>query len=800
MVVNTKRIYDLAKDFKISSHAMLKIVQELGYTPKSHMSVAPPDMINAVSLRFAQEKQEAKREMHQRQEAAKEAARQKAQAEAEAKARAKAKAREKELEAKRAKEIAEAKAKAVARPRGKVRTKAGAPPPAKVTTPVAKAAAPAQVTTPPKKVDVAGMLKQAEKKKKRKDRRRGKDKREVNKVEVAKSFRTTMANLSGGKTKRKYKRSPGDKGLEAAGDANVLEVNEFMSVAELAKLMDRKAAEVVAKLLEMGMMATINQRLDMDTLEMVAGEFGFETKLITEIGEEVRQEESEEELIPRAPVVTVMGHVDHGKTSLLDYIRKTNVVGDEAGAITQHIGAYEVSHNDNKIVFLDTPGHEAFTAMRARGTQITDIVILIVAADEGIRPQTIEAIDHARAASVPIIVVISKIDKPGANPDEVKTQLANHNLLVEDWGGKVISVEISSKTGEGIEKLLEMLLIQAEMMDLKADPSIRGQGVIVEARLEKGRGPVATVLIQRGTCSVGQPIVAGVHRGHIRTIVDDRDMRLKSIGPSTPAQITGLSGVPQAGDSFLITQDDHEAREITLKRDQIKREYDSRRRQGAVTLEKIFDQIQEGQIKEIRLIIKGDVDGSVEVLSDTLGKIATDEVKTNIIHQSVGAITESDVLLAAASEAIIIGFQVSPDSRARELASRENVDIRSYDVIYEAEDNIKKALEGLLSPELSEKFVGMAEVRELFKVPKIGVIAGSYIKEGRISRKDKVRLIRDGKKIYSGNISSLRRFKEDTKMVKEGFECGIGIENYNDLKVGDIIEAIEVVETARTLS
>jgi len=798
MVANTKRIYDLAKDFKISSHAMLKIVQELGYTPKSHMSVAPPDMINAVSLRFAQEKQVAKREMQQRQEAAKEAARLKAQAEAEAKARAKAKAREKELEAKRAKEIAAARARDKDKPRGKVRTRAAGG--EAVAKEAPETAAKPKETAPPKKVDVAGMLKQAERKKKRKDRRRTKEKREVNQTEVAKSFRATMANLSGGKTKRKYKRSAGDKEIEAAGPDNVLDVNEFMSVAELAKLMDRKAAEVVAKLLEMGMMATINQRLDMDTLEMVAGEFGYETRLVTEVGEEARQEEREEELVFRAPVVTVMGHVDHGKTSLLDYIRKTNVVGGEAGAITQHIGAYEVTHNGNKIVFLDTPGHEAFTAMRARGTQITDIVILIVAADEGIRPQTIEAIDHARAASVPIIVAISKIDKPGANPDEVKTQLANHNLLVEDWGGKVISVEISSKSGEGIEKLLEMVLLQAEMMDLKADPSIRGQGVIVEAKLEKGRGPVATVLIQRGTCAIGQPIVAGVHRGHIRTIVDDRDKRLESIGPSTPAQITGLSGVPQAGDSFLVVQDDHEAREITIRRDQIKREYDSRRRQGAVTLEKIFDQIQEGQIKEVRLIIKGDVDGSVEVLSDTLGKIATDEVKTNIIHQSVGAITESDVLLAAASEAIIIGFQVSPDSRARELAARENVDIRSYDIIYEAENDVKKALEGLLAPELSERFVGLAEVRELFKVPKIGVIAGSYIKEGRISRKDKVRLMRDGKKIYTGYISSLRRFKEDAKVVKEGFECGIGIENYNDLKVGDIIEAVEVVETARTLS
>jgi translation initiation factor IF-2 len=495
-----------------------------------------------------------------------------------------------------------------------------------------------------------------------------------------------------------------------------------------------------------------------------------------------------------------MGHVDHGKTSLLDYIRKTNVVGGEAGAITQHIGAYEVEHDGNRIVFLDTPGHEAFTAMRSRGTQITDIVVLIVAADEGVQPQTVEAIDHARAANVPIIVAISKIDKPGANPDEVKGQLAKHNLLSEDWGGKIIMVGISSKSGEGIDKLLEMILLQSEMMDLKADPEIRAQGVIVDARLERGRGAVATVLIQTGQCEVGDPIVAGVNRGHIRTIVDDRDQQLKKIGPATPAQITGLDGVPQAGDTFLAVKDDQEAREITAKRSQIKREYDARRPQGGVTLEKVFSQIKEGQIQELRLIIKGDVDGSVEVLSDTLGKIETDEVKTHIIRRGVGAITESDVLLAAASDAIIIGFQVTPDPRARELAQTEKVDIRRYDIIYEAEEDVKRALEGMLAPELSERFAGLAEVRDTFKVPKIGVIAGCYVKEGKISRNDRVRLARDGKTIYTGTISSLKRFKEDAKEVKEGFECGIGLENYNDIKVGDLIEAVEVVETARTLS
>ena len=415
-------------------------------------------------------------------------------------------------------------------------------------------------------------------------------------------------------------------------------------------------------------------------------------------------------------------------------------------------------------------------------------------------PQTIEAIDHARAANVPIVVAISKIDKPGANLDNVKTQLAERNLLVEEWGGKTISVGISAKTGEGVDRLLEMILLQAELLELQADPTIRGQGVIVEARLEKGRGPVATVLVQRGTTRVGEPIVAGVHMGHVRTIVDDRDRQLREIGPSTPAQITGLSGVPQAGDSFLVAKDDQEAREITLKRSQIKREYDARRPGGPVTLDRIFDQIQEGQIQEVRLVIKADVDGSVEVLSDQLGKIATDEVKTNIIRSGVGAITESDVLLAAASDAIIIGFQVSPDLRARELAKQEKVDIRLYNVIYEAEDDVKKALEGLLAPDLDERFVGLVEVRETFKVPKIGMIAGCYVKEGRIQRKDKVRLLRDGKLVWSGSISSLKRFKDDAREVKEGYECGIGLVGFNDIKVGDAIEAIEVVEVARTLT
>ncbi|UCC43197.1 MAG: translation initiation factor IF-2 [Candidatus Zixiibacteriota bacterium] len=748
MVVKTRRIYEVARDFRVSSQALVKILKELGFEPKSHMSVATPEMIYAANKKFAEEKKAARQEMEQKKAA-----------------RAKKQVRER-------------------------------PSPA----PDATIAGVSGMRVTGGGNMVTGVMRKLERKKKKKERKRKKDRRPIDGQEVSRSFKATMADLSAGKTKKKYRRATAEEGEDGAGEARTIKVNEFMSVNELANLMDLKAVDVIAKLLELGMMATINQRLDMDTIEMVAAEFGFDTETITEIGESAREEEDSEHLQTRAPVVTVMGHVDHGKTSLLDYIRKTNVVAGEAGAITQHVGAYEVSHGDKRIVFVDTPGHEAFTAMRARGSQITDIVVVVVAADEGVKPQTVEAIDHSRAAGVPIIVGLSKIDKSEANPDEVRAQLAAHNLNPEDWGGKTITVEFSAKTGEGVDKLLDMIVLQAELMDLRADPSIRGRGVVVDAHLEKGRGPVATVLIQKGTCSIGDPIVAGTFSGRIRTVTNDRMERIEKVGPATPAQITGLSGVPQAGDTFMAVRSDHEAKEITIKRGQIKREYEYRRAHGPVSLEKIFDQIQEGQIKEVRLIIKGDVDGSVEVLSDTLGKIATSEVKTNIIRRGVGAITESDVMLAAASEAIIIGFQVSPDMRARETARQENVDIRRYNVIYEAESDVKKALEGLLSPEISEKFVGLAEVREIFKVPKIGIVAGTYVREGRIGRKDKVRLVRDGKEIYTGHIASLKRFKEDAREVKEGFECGIGIENFNDIKVGDVIEAIELVETARTLN
>lgn len=800
MTVPNKRIYELARVYKISSNAMVQFLQDLGFNPKSHMSVATPEMVDAVNNKFALEKQVARKEMAQK---GKLRPKTKLVVEPPAKRKPKPKAGTAPATPVKATpplQQAAVKTTPVTRPDSVARPKPGSPATPQQGSRSSVQAKPTATTDgrPATSASVQEVMRRLEKKRKKKERRKKKTGRTVDHAQVAKSFKATMANLSGVKTKKKYKKETGEL-VESDTQSNIIEINEFMSVSELAGLMDVKAVAVITKLFEMGMMATINQRLDMDTIQMVANEYGFETKVMEEIGSFVRQEENAENLTTIAPVVTVMGHVDHGKTSLLDYIRKTNVVSGEAGSITQHIGAYEVSHNENRIVFLDTPGHEAFTAMRARGAQITNLVVIVVAADEAVKPQTVEAIDHARAAEVPIIIAINKMDKSNADPDNVRTQLAQHNLMDEQWGGKTIMVEVSAKTGKGVNELLDMILLQAEMMDLKADPTIRAQGVIVDSRLEKGRGPVATVLIQTGTCHKGDPIVAGAFSGNVRTLSNDRDQLLKEAGPSTPVQVTGLRGVPQAGDSFLVVRDAQEAREITAKRSQIKRIYESRRPMGLVTLEKVFDRIREGQIKELRLIIKGDVDGSVEVLSDTLGKIQTDEVKTNIIRQGVGGVTESDVLLAAASEAIIIGFHVAPDLRARETARREKVDIRQYNIIYEAEDDIKKALEGMLSPVISEKFVGQAEVRETFRVPKLGLIAGCYVKQGRIQRNSKVRLLRDGTVIYEGNVGSLRRFKDDAKEVKEGFECGIGIENFNDIKVGDLIEAFELVETARKL-
>jgi translation initiation factor IF-2 len=549
-------------------------------------------------------------------------------------------------------------------------------------------------------------------------------------------------------------------------------------------------------------MVSINQRLDLETITLVADEFDFEVELQKEYTSEALEDtpDDPETLKSRSPVVTIMGHVDHGKTSLLDYIRRTNVVAGESGGITQHIGAYKVNVGNEKFIsFLDTPGHEAFTAMRARGAQLTDIVVLVVAADDAVMPQTVEAINHAQAANVPIVIAINKIDKPGANSERIKQQLAERNILVEDWGGKYQCVEISAKSGLKVEALLEKILLEAELLDLKANPDRGARGVVVEAELDKGRGITGTILVQKGTLRVGDPFVAGIYQGKVRAMFDERGNKVEDAPPSTPVLVLGFEGAPQAGDTFVVVESDRLAREIGLKRQQLKREQDQKQVHH-VTLDEIAKQISIGGVKELPLIVKGDVDGSVEALSDSLMKLSTEEVIVRVIHKGVGGISESDVLLASASEAIIIGFHVRPNLNARKLAETQKVDVRLYNVIYDAINEVKSALEGLLSPLLSEEVTATLEIRDTFKVPKFGTVGGCYVQEGKITRNSKVRLIRDGIVIHEGEIASLKRFKDDVREVDAGYECGLNVANFNDIKAGDVLEAYKIVETKKKLA
>ena len=586
-------------------------------------------------------------------------------------------------------------------------------------------------------------------------------------------------------------------------EAKILKVTEFVSANDLASLMDVNINEVISVCLNLGMFVSINQRLDAEAITVIADEFGYDVQFIsaedeTEAGIDVEEDEPDD-LQPRAPIVTIMGHVDHGKTSLLDYIRRAKVAAGEAGGITQHIGAYSVKTADDRMItFLDTPGHEAFTAMRARGAKVTDVVIIVIAADDSVMPQTREAINHAQVAGVPIVFAFSKVDKPGADTEKIRNELATMNLLVEEWGGKYQAQEISSKSGMGVDELLEKVLLEAELLELKANPERRALGTVIEASLDKGRGYVSTVLVENGTLMQGDIMLVGAHYGRIRAMTDDRGERIKEAGPSTPVQILGLPGAPQAGDKFNVMETDREAREIANKREQLLREQTLRTRKH-ITLEEIGRRKAIGTFKELNVIVKGDVDGSVEALSDSLLQLSTEEVQVNIIHKAVGQISESDVLLASASDAVIVGFQVRPSSSARRLADQEQIEIRLYSIIYDAINEVRDAMEGLLAPSVEEIIVGNIEVRDVFKISKVGTVAGCYVTEGNIKRNNKIRIIRDFIVVHTGEISALKRFKEDVSEVKFGYECGLSIRNFNDIEVGDVIESFELKEVKRTL-
>jgi translation initiation factor IF-2 len=582
----------------------------------------------------------------------------------------------------------------------------------------------------------------------------------------------------------------------------VLKVTEFVTANELASMMDVQVTQIISTCMSLGMFVSINQRLDAETLTIVADEFGYQVEFVKPEDEEANLDtpDEPEDLLPRAPIVTIMGHVDHGKTSLLDFIRKTNVIAGEAGGITQHIGAYEVTLPDNKgkITFLDTPGHEAFTAMRARGAQVTDIVIIVIAADDSVMPQTREAINHAQAAGAPMIFAFNKIDKPGANADKIREQLSTMNILVEEWGGKYQSQEISAKTGLNIDKLLEKVLLEAELLELTANPDKRAVGTVIEAALDKGRGIVTTVLVQAGRLKVGDPILAGCYSGRVKALTNERGQRVDSAGPSTPVQVLGMQGAPTAGDKFNALESEVEAREIANKRLQLQREQ-GLRTQKHITLDEIGRRLAVGNFKELNIIVKGDVDGSIEALSDSLLKLSTEQIQVNIISKAVGQISESDVLLASASDAIIIGFQVRPSTGARKLAEQEQIDIRLYSIIYDAINEIKAAMEGMLAPTFEEKIVANVEIRETFKISKVGTIAGCMVLDGKITRNSKIRIIREGVVIYTGELASLKRFKDDVKEVNAGYECGLNIQNFNNIEIGDIVEAYEIVEVKRKL-
>ena len=805
--MDKRRVYQVAKDKKLSSDALISMLRTMGHEVKSHMSVVTEDMLTAITSKIDEEKKSSIEEVQ----------------------------RQREKEESRKKEAAKARReRETPSPSGTGGSGGGAAPRSKsIERIAADGAARGGVTDGRrrrrgKRDEAAGSVAReggtggggqgtggGGRGGGRRSgggplppgvggRGRGGPRRrqKVDAQSVQDTVRKTLSQIAEGRTRRRYDRGSKAEGEEGAQENQPLLVREFSTVGEIAEQMGCKPAEVIATCLELGVVVNINQRLDMDTIVTVADEFGFEAKPLEEEQELLLEEPDDDEEVgtpePRSPVVTVMGHVDHGKTSLLDYLRKSDVAAGESGGITQHIGAYVVHSNDRAITFLDTPGHAAFTAMRARGARVTDLVILVVAADDSVMPQTIEAIDHAKAAGVPVVVAINKIDLPTADVDRIKRELGERGVLLEDWGGKVPCAEISATKGTGIDKLLELVILEAELQELTATPDRRARGTIIEAKLDKGRGAVATVLVQEGTLKVGDPFVTGVHGGRVRALLDEHLKKTKVAGPSMPVQVLGLSGVPQAGDTFSVTATEREARDIVLKRQQMKREQDSRRSR-AVTLGDLHYQIQEGKIKELNVVVKGDVDGSVEAINQELGGITHEEVRISIIHSAVGQISESDVLLASASNAIIIGFRVTTEATARETAMQNGVDIRNYNVIYEVVEELRAALSGLLAPSLEVRVIGEVEVRQLFSSSRTGNIAGCFVRSGKITRNNRVRLMRAGESLFEGEIASLRRFKDDVREVLEGYECGVALEGWDDIAEEDVVEVLEVVESARSL-
>jgi len=833
-----KRIYEVAREFNVSSDAVIKVLKEHQHDVKNHMSTVSDEMFAAITARFTQAQAQAKveetkrRELHAAIDLHKaDEARAAAAAAAAARAKAAPEPRPKVPESREALRSTPAHApRTAAAPSQPMRpasgglaprhgapqtgTRPAAPGGAPMPRPGSPGAplmarapqpgapsnrAPLTPSAPPRPAAPApAPSPQVQSNLGRRGKPRKKP--QVDQRAVMQSFQKTMAELEG-PAKRRRRRHVSDNGVVTEENENLVQAVEMMALHELAQELGVRPQDLIQKCLKNGVMATMNSRLDRDTIEVLVSDYGYEVEFVTEFDAEEIQEQLAEagEALPRPPVVTIMGHVDHGKTSILDYIRKANVIAGEAGGITQHIGAYEVTTaNGHQITFLDTPGHEAFTAMRARGAQVTDLVVVVVAANDGIMPQTVEALNHARAAAVPFMIAINKVDLPDANADRVKQQLTQHSIVVEEYGGTVVACEVSAKTGKGIDQLLEMINLQAELLELRAPRAGRAKGVVLEAKKTAQHGIVATILVQKGTLHTGDVFVAGRYSGRVRTLMNERGRRVDQVLPGAPVQLVGTDGVPQAGDPVTVVGDEREARDIANRRQQYERAREAKAG-SRVTLEQLYKQMKDGELKELRLILKADVDGSVEALTESLEKLSNNEVAVRVIHRGVGGINDSDIQLASASNAVVMGFHVRPTPSAREIAKREKIDIELYEIIYEVVDSVKKALEGLLEPEHREHVDGMAEVRDTFRVPKMGMIAGCYVTQGTITRNAKIRVIRDQVVVYDGVVGSLRRFKDDVKEVASGFECGVGVSNFDDIKVGDLLEVYRIEKVARTL-